>query len=58
MNSVPILTLNDKNKFPSLGLGTSRCKENQLYEAVKYAVKECGYRAIDSAFVSSSFFRN
>jgi len=47
--NVPVLTLNDGRKFPSIGLGTWKSKPNEVYNAVLSAVKEAGYRHIDCA---------
>lgn len=43
--------LNNGLQVPAVGLGTWKSQPNEVYEAVKYAVKEAGYRHLDCAFV-------
>ncbi|KAI8983015.1 NADP-dependent oxidoreductase domain-containing protein [Pilobolus umbonatus] len=48
MNS--IITLNNGNKMPAMGLGTWQSKPTEVYQAVLIAL-ESGYRHIDTAYV-------
>lgn len=44
------IKLNDGKQIPALGLGTWQAPEAEVVEAVRYAVKEAGYRHIDCAW--------
>ena len=51
MSDVPMITLNDGNTMPQLGLGVWQAQDGEeTYQAVKTAIK-CGYRLIDTAMV-------
>jgi 2,5-diketo-D-gluconate reductase A len=49
-SSQPLLTLNDGNKIPQLGLGTWQTPEAEAAEAVRLALL-AGYRQIDTAAI-------
>jgi len=41
--------LRNGQDYPSVGLGTCKANDDEIIEALKYAILECGYRAIDTA---------
>jgi diketogulonate reductase-like aldo/keto reductase len=43
--------LNDGNKIPVIGLGTWRAKPHEVGEAVRFALREAGYKHIDCASI-------
>ena len=49
-SSTAMITLNDGNKMPVIGIGTRKCKPGEMRTAVYEAIK-CGYRHIDSAWI-------
>ena len=51
MNSVPMLTLNDGNTIPQLGLGVWKAADGQEVENAVSAALASGYRLIDTAAV-------
>jgi glycerol 2-dehydrogenase (NADP+) len=46
----PTIKLNNGREIPALGLGTWQSPEADVVEAVRYALKEAGYRHIDCAW--------
>ncbi|KAI0078624.1 Aldo/keto reductase [Panus rudis PR-1116 ss-1] len=48
--SAPTFTLNNGVKIPAIGLGTWQSKPEDVTAAVEYAIKEVGYRHIDTAW--------
>lgn len=45
-----MITLNSGNNIPQLGLGTWKSDPQELYDAIKHAIK-IGYRHIDCAWI-------
>lgn len=46
-----VITLNNGQLMPTLGLGTWKAEPNKVGDAVKYAILEAGYKHIDGAAI-------
>ncbi|HSA84298.1 MAG TPA: aldo/keto reductase [Patescibacteria group bacterium] len=46
-----VITLNDGNNIPVVGLGTWRAKGNEVADAVRFGILDAGYRHIDCAMI-------